>query len=77
MTRRPYVADPDKLEAIDEGLAGEPGSDAELAEHYRQVADRLRREANIAETETMRDQLRAIAWRFDRLADAIKAPERG
>jgi hypothetical protein len=74
MTRRPHVADPDELEAINEGLAGEPGSDAELAEHYRQVADRLQREANIAETETMRDQLRTIARRFDQLAEAIKAP---
>ncbi len=74
MTSKPYIATPDELAALDDGLTGSAIPDAELPANYREEAARLRREANIPETIEMRVALLAMAEQLDQLASGSGRP---
>jgi len=69
----PYRATPDELSAVDEGSSGGVIPEAELPAYYRREAERLRREADMAETVEMRIVLLDNAQRLDKLAESFES----
>lgn len=69
MNNRPYHAMPDELRAIDEALVQEAIPEAELPAYCRREAQRLRSDADQAETVELGVKFLDMAERFARFSE--------